>query len=374
MKKDSKKNKNRKYAKNAELNLKAMPMSHRKMDYFKKKRTQNRIRTTINRTHAFMKFFSIVLLLWLCSRLMVSDFWYLPSNTFDVYPSKHLRIIGNRITPNDKIIKALKVIPIERKPLYLIDTVPYEDEIEKLSPVRKAFVRRYWLPARFEVTLEEEIPLITISPSPNAPEIAAMTAEGKVISKEYLPIKDSYFKTYKILTYDNYHKWSKKEILSLKILAQRIEDYSQEKLLYLDIRNQNDVYAQLETIKIRIGELNSTLKERVERLSSIMPQIENLKKETDYVDIRWDNTTYLKKKTKINIPIIKEKTIDKQSNEFKKTTSQSIKPTVTHKVTKTVVETKINPVALPQKQENFQKEISVPDTELPELQIQTIEP
>lgn len=93
-------------------------------------------------------------------------------------------------------------------------------------------------------------------------------------------------------------------------MAERIEDFSQEKLLYLDIRNKNDVFAQLETIKIRIGELNSTLKDRIERLTSIMPQIENLKHQTDYVDIRWDNTTYLKKKTKER-PVVKPQNLDK---------------------------------------------------------------
>lgn len=294
-----KNNKYRKRKKNR-INLDSIPSSKLKMRYYKEKRTQKRIKNTISKTQLIIKILLIFSILWLTSRLLISNQWYLPNEIFSHYPNKNLKIIGNKTTPEQKILNSLKRIPIEKKPLYLINTIPYEKEIEKLTPVKKAFVRRYWLPARLEITIDEEIPIITISPTPTAKEIAAITLDGKIIEKEYLPINPKHYKTYKILTYADFKNWNKSDLISLKIIAQRIEDFSGEKLLYLDIRNKNDVYAQLETIKIRIGELNSTLKERIERLSTIMPQIENLKTQTDYVDIRWDNTTYLKKKSKNN--------------------------------------------------------------------------
>ncbi len=372
MEKD-KKNKKRKYAKSNNINLDEIPSSNLKMKYFKKKRAQKRLKNTISKTHTFIKIVSIIFLLWLSSRLMICHFWYLPQNTFETYPNIHLRIIGNTITPQDKIIASLKTIPIEKRPIYLINTVPYEEEIEKLSSVKKAFVRRYWLPARFEVTIEEEIPIITISPNPNAPEIAALTAEGKIITKDYLPFNASKYKTYKILTYDDFSTWTSKEILSLKILAQRIEDFSQEKLLYLDIRNQNDVYAQLETIKVRIGELNSTLKQRIERLSSIMPQIENLKNSTDYVDLRWDNTTYLKKKShnKINTTP-KENSLNK--NEIHESNKVKIKTSNTQKTKEKILKknkSDTNPdFGVPKSSTNNNKQEPPPI----ELNIEIVEP
>lgn len=304
--------------KKAKLNLEDIPSSDLKVKYYKNKRARKRIKSTIFKMHTWLKIFLIFFLLWCSSRLIVCSLWYMPADTFNNYPSKNLYVRGNKITPTPKIINSLKQIPLPNKPIYTINTIPYEKEIETLAPVKKAFIRRYWLPARFEITIEEEMPVILISPTPNAPDIAALTLEGKVIPKEYLPIKEPRYPIYKILTYDDYTKWSKTEIKSLQTLAERIEDFSQEKLLYLDIRNKNDVYAQLETIKIRIGELNSTLKERIERLTSIMPQIENLKNQTDYVDIRWDNTTYLKKKKK-QAPVIKPKADTKnQPKENKK--------------------------------------------------------
>ena len=364
--------KKRKYAKSSDLNLKNMPSSNRKMNYFKKKRAQNRLRNTINRTHTILKIFSILFILWLCSRLMVTELWYLPPNLFDQYPSKNLRIIGNKITPNAKIISALKQIPYDRKPLYLINTVPYEDEVEKLSPVKKAFVRRYWLPARLEVTIEEEVPILTFAPAPNAPEVDAITAEGKIITKEYLPIKTNIQKTYKVLTYDDYKKWSKKEIVSVRILAERIEDYSQEKLLYLDLRNKNDVFAQLETIKIRIGELNSTLKERIERLPSIMPQMEYLKDETEYVDIRWDNTTYLKKKAKKQV-VPSAKKDDPQKQTKKENKKKNNPNTVTKPLAKKNNNKTVTPVVKPASIEKKTTE-NIQPPELADIDIQTIEP
>jgi len=305
---------NKKSKRKSKLNLEGIPSSDLKMKYYKKKREQKRIKTTIFKAHTLLKIFLVFFLLWCSSRLMICKLWYLPQNLFDKYPSKNLLIRGNRITPNDKIIAALKQTPIENKPIYMINTMPYEKEIEKLSPVKKAFVRRYWLPARFEITIEEKVPVLTISPNPNAPEIAAITADGSVISKEYLPINEKKYKTYKILTYDDYSQWTPHEIQSLETLTERIEDFSEEKLIYLDIRNKHDVYAQLGSIKIRIGELNSTLKARIERLNSIMPQIENLKRQTDYVDIRWDNTTYLKKKSKTPVLSVKKTEQNKDVN------------------------------------------------------------
>ncbi|MDD3593716.1 MAG: cell division protein FtsQ/DivIB, partial [Candidatus Gastranaerophilales bacterium] len=107
---------------------------------------------------------------------------------------------------------------------------------------------------------------------------------------------------YKILTYEDYTKWSDEEIKYLNIFAQRLEDYSGEKLIYIDIRSKNNTYARLETVKVRIGELNSTLKTRIMRLNSIMPQIENLKNKIDYIDLRWDDSTYIKQRTPGSAP------------------------------------------------------------------------
>ena len=366
--------KNKKSFKKLKIELSDMHSSKMKRNFYKKKREQKRIKNTIFKTHTFLKYLLIIFLLWCSSRIAIMHYWYLPQDSFQKYPNEHLKIIGNKITPEKEIIDTMKKIPIEEKPIYLINTTNYEKQIEQLSPVKRAFVRRYWLPARFEVTIEEEIPLLTISPNPNAPEIAAITKEGRVISKNYLPVPEKANRTYKILTYDDYTKWSKDEIIFLKTLAQRIEDFSDEKLLYLDIRNKKDVYAQLESIKIRIGEFNSTLKDRIERLNSIMPQIENLKRQTDYIDIRWDNTTYLKKKS--NKPIVpsfvkKEQTTAQPAPAKTQQKTQAKQTEKNIKVEKTPKKVQITDVQKPVKPSPQKAAEHEP---LPELKTKTVDP
>ena len=108
--KENKKNKikKRKYMKKAEINLDEIPSSSLKMKYFKRKRNQKRIKNAINQTHFLLKILSIIAVLWLTSRLAILPNWYLPQDAFDKYPSKHLRIISNNLTPNEKILKKLK--------------------------------------------------------------------------------------------------------------------------------------------------------------------------------------------------------------------------------------------------------------------------
>ena len=277
-----------------------IPSSNIELKYNRKKRYEKlrRIKRFNRRIMLFkllIKLCLICLILYGLSKLAVCSIWYFPQDIFSGN-NPNLIINGAVITPKNIIIKELQAEGVEDKPFYLVSPKKYEKRLEKLSPVNKVFIRRFLFPTRFEVNIDEKIPQMVISTSPTAPEEAAISTDGAIISKEFLPINTEKYRTYKILTNDNYKKWSKEEILYLLTLAERLEDYSSEKLLYLDIRNKNDVYAELETIRIRIGKFDYTLKERIKKLTSIMPQIENLKSKTEYIDLRWDN------------PILKQKT------------------------------------------------------------------
>ncbi len=262
---------------------------------YEKKRALRRINRRFLILKAFIKISLICLILYGLSKLAVCHIWYFPQDIFSGN-NRNLIINGANITPKALIIKELQAEGVVQRPFYLVSPKKYEKRLEKLSPVNKVFIRRFLFPTRFEVNIDEKIPQITIATSPTLPEIAAISTDGSIISKEFLPINSAKYPTYKILTNDNYTKWSKEDILYLLTLSERLQDYSSEKLLYLDIRDKNDVYAQLETIRIRIGKFDYTLKERIKKLTSIMPQIENLKSKTQYIDLRWDN------------PILKQKT------------------------------------------------------------------
>ena len=78
------------------------------------------------------------------------------------------------------------------------------------------------------------------------------------------------------------------------LLAKTLEYYSGEELKYLDIRNPKDIYAQLPDVKVRLGEMNSTINNRVKNIASILPQIKTLNKKIKYIDLQWEETQYIK--------------------------------------------------------------------------------
>ena len=179
----------------------------------------------------------------------------------------------------------------------MINPKIFEDSVKNLEPVKNVFVKRYFNPARLYVYVEEREPIFVISPDENAPSIAFFTSDGMLIGREYLPLPAEY-KTYKILTYgnkgDDYHSWKKEKILKLYTLAKLIEKETNQKILYMDLRNPSDMYVQIENVKVRIGELNNTLPDRVSRLSKIDEMMKNIDKPIKYIDFSWDDATYIK--------------------------------------------------------------------------------
>ena len=93
---------------------------------------------------------------------------------------------------------------------------------------------------------------------------------------------------------DDYRTWDENKIKKILLLAKTLEYYSGEELKYLDIRNPKDIYAQLPDVKVRLGEMNSTINNRVKNIASILPQIKTLNKKIKYIDLQWEETQYIK--------------------------------------------------------------------------------
>lgn len=225
--------------------------------------------------------------------------WYVHKDAFKSTHNEYLSIYGNEITPDYKILNALKNVDIPNHPIYLIDTKPMVNEIMKIEPIKRVYIRRFWWPARFDIMVEERRPILEISPSEKVAPIAFFTEGGKLISREYLPLKNKdKYNTTLILTYgtkgDDYQHWSEAKIKQLDKLSKYLSSYSGEHVKYIDLRNPHDVYVQLTTVKLRLGELDDTVFKRIQSVSSILPQIKNFKKKIKYVDLRWEETNYLK--------------------------------------------------------------------------------
>ena len=102
----------------------------------------------------------------------------------------------------------------------------------------------------------------------------------------------------RILTYgtkgDDYDEWDKDRINKLHELSTLIEEYSGEKVEYIDIRNPHNAFAKITSVKLKLGEIDESINERIKPIQDILPQIKPLVDKIQYVDLSWKESKYLK--------------------------------------------------------------------------------
>ena len=270
----------------------------RRIKQQKLRRKARRGEIAIRRIYKFVRFSFILFIFYATYRLAICHYWFLPNDLYEKGIGKQLEIIGNDIVSEKKVIEEMKKFPIEKKPIYQVNPAEIANQIEQLSPVKRAYVRRFWLPARFVVMLEEVTPVIVISPSEEAPAVAALSISGELIGREYLPLSDKY-DVVRILTYgtnDDYEKWDVEKISDLYKLGSLIEEYSGEKLEYIDLRIKHNAFAQLESVKLRLGEIDVSVFDRIKVIHYILPEIKQMSDKIKYIDLSWKDSKYLKMK------------------------------------------------------------------------------
>lgn len=267
----------------------------RRLKQHKLRREARRGKIIFRRLYKIVRFLSVVFIFYAVYRLSATLCWYLPSE-IDVN-TKNIEILGNEIVSDKKVIDTIKKYPLDNEPLYKINPAEITKDLEDLQPVKRAYIRRFWLPARLVIMIEEETPAIIIAPTEESDPVAAYSTTGKFISREYLPLKSNN-NVAKILSYgtqeDDYDHWDLEKITDLYNIADLVKDYSGEKVSYIDLRQPHNVFIQLENVKIRLGELDKSAYERIMLLSDIMPQLNHIKENIKYIDLSWKESTYLK--------------------------------------------------------------------------------
>ncbi|MCD7780780.1 MAG: FtsQ-type POTRA domain-containing protein [Candidatus Gastranaerophilales bacterium] len=266
----------------------------------KLRRKARRGEIALRRIYKLIRFIFILFIFYSLYRLAIANYWFLSPDIYDVPTGKNIEIMGNQIVSDEKILKEMKKIPIKNIPIYKINPAEMTVQIEKLSPVKRAYVRRYWFPARFVVMIEEVTPAITISPAEDTPEVAAFALTGEMIGREYLPLKEN-SNAVKILSYgtkgDDYEKWDTEKINNLYKLAKTIEQYTGERVLYIDLRIPHNAFVQIETSKIKLGEIDVSVYERIKSIHDILPAVKQLKLKAKYIDLSWKDAKYIKEDT-----------------------------------------------------------------------------
>ena len=266
----------------------------------KRMQRSRQVRKGRKRQNAFRTFLCLVMnVLIILSLVYLTQMpqWYLDENIFSVSDSGALEILNNKIVKKKKILAALKTVEVPEVPVYMAKTDNLKEKLLQFPPVEEVYIRRYAFPARLQIILREREPFITISPDAKVQPVAFFTKDGKLIGREYLPLKPE-FKTLLVLSYgnkgDDYSKWDLKKLQKLDRIARYIEVYSKEPVEYVDLRNPEDVYVKIKSVNIRLGRLDEHVNERIERIPSILPEVQLMDTKIKYLDLRWKDTNYLK--------------------------------------------------------------------------------
>ncbi len=265
----------------------------------KLRRKARRGEIALKRLYKLIRFLIILFIFYSVFRILNCHYWYLSKDLYTNKNTPRIEILGNNIVSKDKIINQIKKLPLEKKTIYMINPEKLVKEIEKLPPVKRAYIRRFWFPARFVIMTDEVIPAITISPTEDSPAVFALGHNGELIGREYLPLKQN-FDAVNVLSYgtngDDYEKWDKEKISDLYKLAKLIEDYSSEKVKYIDLRTPHNAFVQLESVKIQLGEIDNSVFDRIKQITAIIPEVKKLNEPVKYVDLSWQDSAYLKMK------------------------------------------------------------------------------
>jgi len=251
----------------------------------------------LSRFRIFVRFFIILLMVAVAYKLLKLPQWYLKKDVFNSYNNSSLEILNNKIVPSYKILSALRRTEVPNTPIYRLETDEIRHNILQLEPIEDVFIRRFWFPARLQVIVQERVPVLTISPELKVPPIAFFARGGKLIGRDYMPL-DKSFKTILVLSYgsrgDDYRNWDNEKVKLIEHVAKAVEQSSNEKVEYIDVRIPKDVYVKIKTANIRLGDIDDTVFERIVRIPSILPQVKTLDKKIKYVDLRWKDANYIK--------------------------------------------------------------------------------
>lgn len=269
----------------------------RKLKANKMKRLILSNRANLNRIRILLSLVLMALISYLSLKVLKLPQWYIDANKLSHADSSILTIQGNNITPDYKIINIIRQTTLPNVQIFRLNTKELEENISQLQTIKKVFIRRHWFPARLNVAVDERVPAFFLAPNLESEPNSALTVDGVLIDHDYFPFKTP-VKAKKILTYGVRNGldevWNKKKVEELIKLTKTIEMSSNQEIQYIDLRNNKDVYIMLKDYLVRFGEINNTALSRAKCIASILPEAEKYGKKTKYIDLRWDDSHYIK--------------------------------------------------------------------------------
>ncbi len=254
-------------------------------------------RALLCRIRVMLSLIIICILIYCGIKVVKLPQWYIDPDKLNKADPSVLKIQGNLITPNHKIINMIRQTQLPYVQIFRLDTEELEKNISQLQPVKQVFIRRYWFPARLVITVDERTPAFLLAPNLESEPNSVLSTDGVLIDHEYLPFSSS-IKAKKLLTYGVRNGleevWDKKRVENMINLLNALEAYSNMQVKYMDARNQDDVYIMLDDYLIRFGKIDETGLVRAKKIASILPEAKKNKNKLKYIDLRWEDSCYLR--------------------------------------------------------------------------------
>ena len=263
-----------------------------------KQRKVRKGRRKVNRLKSFLRFVIFVLLLLVTYEFFRLSGWYLPQDAFKNPQLGKVEVLNNKIIPDNVVKNEIKDIKVPNIPIFLMNINQIRKELYKIPVLKLVYVRRYAFPARIQIILTERIPLVILKTDLNSKPMAFYTSDGMIINAKNYMVLPNDSSVLKILTTVSAMKKdiTVEAIEEIRRIVDEVENYSNEKVEYIDMRNPNDVYVKIKSANIRLGVTDSTVFERIKRIYTILPQITEVNSQIKYIDLSWDKVNYLKLK------------------------------------------------------------------------------
>ncbi len=269
----------------------------RRLKVNKIRRQIQAMRTLLQRIRVLLSLVMIVVIIYGCTYLLKLPQWYFDIDKLYKADPSVLKIQGNIITPNYKIIEMIRQTKFPDVQIFRLSTKELEENISQLQSVKNVYVRRYWFPARLVIALEERTPAFLLTPNLGTAPTSALTVDGVLLDHDYLPLAPA-IKAKKLLTYGVRNGveeiWDKKRVEEILKLIKAIETYSDQEVQYIDLRNEKDAYIMLDKYLIRFGEIDDTALKRAKLIGSVLTGAAQYKDRLKYVDLRWEESSYLR--------------------------------------------------------------------------------
>lgn len=266
----------------------------RQQTFLEKRRQQKRRRVMVGRVRSLIRLGCLALIIFGLYSFLTNPCLLLDIPRFAL--KNHHLITDHEIRPY--------ITPFQGKAIYEIDPRSLAERLKaRYTILDQVHVRRYLFPARLQITFLEKTPWAEVYESPAAPVPYALLTQDMQHKYQMIPLKEYHFsansyppRSLAKVILPRYIPIKPHFMAKLDILAYQMKSIQGLEFLYVDSTQPDQISAVFREIGVRVGKLEPTTQERLERLIPLIPKIQEMQGKISWVDLRWSNQVTFRKK------------------------------------------------------------------------------